>query len=235
MTTDLLNDGAQRRTPALRDALSDALWTTYRWMALGLAVTGVVALAVAHSPAMLDLLTQSSILFYALLFAQLGVVFAFSALASRVSTSVAALLFFGYAALTGVTFSTLFLVYTSSSIATTFFITAGTFAGLSVAGLVTTRDLSAMGRFALFALIGLILASVVNLFLHSAAIDWLLTYGGVLIFAGLTAYDTQRLKDLFARGDTTANLPLVGALTLYLDFINMFLLLLRIFGRRERD
>ena len=235
MTTDLLPDAAQRRTPALRDVISDALWTTYRWMALGLAVTGVVALAVAHSPGALDVLTQSPILFYALLFAQLGVVFAFSALASRVSTSVAALLFFGYAALTGVTFSTLFLVYTSSSIATTFFITAGAFAGLSVVGLVTTRDLSAMGRFAVFALVGLIVASVVNLFLHSAGLDWLLTYGGVLIFAGLTAYDTQRLKDIFARGDTTANLPLVGALTLYLDFINMFLLLLRVVGTRRRD
>jgi len=237
MTNTLLNYAARGPVPvpAVRDVISDALWMTYRWMTLGLTTTGVVALLVAHSPAALSLLLENRILFYALLLGQLGVVFALSALASKVSTTVAALLFFGYAALTGVTFSTLFLVYTSSSIAATFFVTAGAFAGLSVVGLVTTHDLSAMGRFALFALIGLILASVVNIFLRSSGLDWLLTIGGVLIFAGLTAYDTQRLKELFRRGEATANLPLVGALTLYLDFINMFLFLLRIFGSRRRD
>ena len=144
-------------------------------------------------------------------------------------------MFFAYAALTGVTFSTLFLVYTASSIAATFFVTAGAFAGLSVFGAATKRDLSAIGRFGLFALIGVILASLVNMFLRSSGLDWLITVVGVLLFAGLTAYDTQRLKELFRSSGTVANLPLVGALTLYLDFINMFLFLLRILGDRRRD
>jgi uncharacterized protein len=225
----------QRPLVASHEAASDALWVTYRWMTLGLATTGVVALAVAHSPAALDLLLGNQILFYALLFGQLGIVIAFSSVATRVGTGVAALLFFAYAALTGVTFSTLFLVYTASSIASTFFVTAGAFAGLSFFGLVTKRDLSAAGRFMVFALIGVIIASVVNLFIKSSGLDWLITVVGVLVFAGLTAYDTQRLKELFRRGGTHANLPLVGALTLYLDFINMFLFLLRILGSRRRD
>ena len=212
---------------------SDALWVTYRWMTLGLATTGLVALAVAHSPAAVDALIGNRILFYVLLFAQLGLVFALSATATRVSTAVASLMFFGYAALTGVTFSTLFLVYTASSIAGTFFVTAGAFAGLSAFGTLTKRDLSAVGRFGLFALIGIILASLANMFFHSSGLQWMITLVGIVLFAGLTAYDTQRLKEIFVRGEASANLPIVGALTLYLDFINMFLFLLRIFGRRR--
>jgi len=201
------------------ESVSDALWVTYRWMSLGLAVTGLVALGVAHSPDLVETLVGNRILFYGLLFAQLGLVAAFSSVAVRVSTASAALMFFAYSALTGITFSTLFLVYTAGSIGETFFVTAGAF--------------SAMGRFGLFALIGLILASVVNMFLHSGGLQWAITVAGVLLFAGLTAYDTQRLKVLFGRGEPIANLPLIGALTLYLDFINMFLFLLRIVGRRR--
>jgi FtsH-binding integral membrane protein len=225
----------QRSASLARDASVDALWVTYRWMTVGLALTGLVALGVANSPAALSFFVGNRILFYALLFGQLGLVFALSALATRVSTAVAALMFFGYAALTGVTFSTLFLVYTSSSIAATFFVTAGSFAALSAFGTVTKRDLSAVGRFGFFALIGVILASVVNLFLRSSGLEWLITFAGVIVFAGLTAYDTQRLKEMFQRSGSAANLPLVGALTLYLDFINMFLFLLRIVGDRRRD
>lgn len=213
--------------------ISDALWVTYRWMTLGLATTGVVALGVAHSPALVEALLHNRILFYGLLFAQLGLVWTFSSMAVRVSTAAAALMFFAYAALTGVTFSTLFLVYTASSIAVTFFIAAGAFAGLSVFGAATKRDLSAIGRFGLFALIGIILASLVNMFVRSSGLDWLISVVGVLLFAGLTAYDTQRLKELFRSRESVANLPLVGALTLYLDFINMFLFLLRLFGDRR--
>ncbi len=151
------------------ETASDALWVTYRWMTLGLACTGVVALAVAHSPAALELLLGNRLLFYALLFGQLGLVFAFSAVAMRVSTPVAATMFFAYAALTGVTFSTLFLFYAASSIAATFFVTAGAFAGLSVVGFVTKRDLSVVGRFAIFALIhGVLIATVVNMLLRSS-------------------------------------------------------------------
>lgn len=216
-------------------SVTDALWVTYRWMTLGLATTGVVALGVAHSPSLVEALVQNRVLFYGMMFAQIGLVIAFSSLAVRVSTGAAALMFFAYAALTGVTFSTLFLVYTASSIAGTFFVTAGAFAGLSVFGAATKRDLSAVGRFALFAIVGVILASLVNMFLRSSGLDWLITVVGVVLFAGLTAYDTQRLKALFRTSGTGANLPLVGALTLYLDFINMFLFLLRILGDRRRD
>jgi hypothetical protein len=228
---------ARERPAALtsESGVSDALWITYRWMTLGLATTGVVALGIAHSQAALEVLLGHPILFYALLFGQLGLVFALSSMATRVSTPIAALMFFAYAALTGVTFSTLFLVYTASSVAGTFFVTAGTFAALSFFGTVTKRDLSAVGRFGFFALVGIVLASIVNMFLHNSGLEWIITCGGVLLFAGLTAYDTQRLKVMFQQSGTSANLPLVGALTLYLDFINMFLFLLRILGGRRRD
>jgi hypothetical protein len=218
---------------AARDTASDALWVTYRWMTLGLATTGLVALLVASSPDAVDVLVGNRILFYALLFGQLGLVVAFSSLATRVSTAAAAAMFFAYAALTGVTFSTLFVVYTSASIASTFFVTAGAFGGLSLFGAVTKRDLSAIGRFGFFVLIGVILASLVNMFLHSSGLELAITVIGVVLFAGLTAYDTQRIKAMFQTMGTGSNLPLVGALTLYLDFINMFLFLLRILGRRR--
>lgn len=229
-----MNYAERRPLPAATTSPSDTLWITYRWMTLALAFTGAVAFFVARSPAAMELLLGNRILFYVLLFAQLGLVVTFSNVARRVSTPAAALMFFAYAGLTGVTFSTLLLVYTATSIATTFFVTAGAFAGLSAVGLVTKRDLSAIGRFAIFALVGVIIASVANIFLVSSSLQWLITIAGVLLFAGLTAYDTQRLKELYASGDSTGNLALVGALTLYLDFINMFLFLLRIFGNRRR-
>ncbi len=202
-------------------------------MTAGLAATGIVALLVASSPAILSVLLGSPILFYGLMFAQLGLVVAFSSMAPRVTSATAALMFFAYAALTGITFSTIFLVYTAGSIARVFFISAGAFAGLSIFGMTTKRDLGVIGRFALFAIIGIIVASIVNIFLQSTGLDWIVSIAGVLVFGGLTAYDTQRLKAMFAQGAVHGNLPLIGALTLYLDFINMFLFLLRIFGRRR--
>jgi FtsH-binding integral membrane protein len=223
-----LRDRSGSASPA-----SDALWATYRWMSLGLAVTGVVALGIASSPAALGFLLGNRIAFFGLLMAQLALVFSFGAAARRASTAVVAAMFFAYAALTGATFSTLFLIYTAASIAGVFFITAGAFAGLSAVGFVTKADLSAVGRFAIFAVIGLIIASVVNMFLQSTGLQWLVSIAGVLIFGALTAYDTQKLKQIFAGGDVHGNMPLVGALTLYLDFVNMFLFLLRLFGRRR--
>ena len=217
---------------AQTESVNDILWVTYRWMSVGLGITGLVAWLVSQSPAALDIVVGNRIVFYGLLIAQLGLVIAFSPVAARASTAVAGAMFFVYAALTGLTFSVIFLVYTSSSIASTFLITAGAFAGLSVFGAVTRRDLSGVGRFAIFALIGLIIASVVNFFLASTALMWLTTFAGVAIFAALTAYDTQKLKALYAAG-VGGNLALRGALTLYLDFINMFLFLLRLFGRRR--
>ncbi|MBX3206604.1 MAG: Bax inhibitor-1/YccA family protein [Labilithrix sp.] len=235
-----MNYDDRRRWPSPHGAIarpaplvSDALWATYRWMAAGLALTGLVALLVANSPAALEIILGNRIVFYALLFGQLGLVMAFNHVAVRASTAAVAAMFFAYAALTGTTMSVIFLVYTAASIGSVFFVTAGAFAGLSVVGLVTKRDLSAVGRFAIFALIGLILASLVNLFLASSGLQFVISIVGVLVFAALTAYDTQKLKDLFASGQAHANMPLVGALMLYLDFINMFLFLLRLFGRRR--
>jgi FtsH-binding integral membrane protein len=225
---------AARPLAAQNESANDILWVTYRWMSVGLGITGLVAWLVSQSPAALDLFVGNRLVFYGLLFAQLGLVFAFSSVAARSTTAVVAAMFFAYAAITGLTFSILFLLYTSSSIASTFLITGGTFAGISVFGAVTKRDLSGVGRFALFALIGLIIASVVNIFLHSSALMWLTTFAGIAIFAALTAYDTQKLKALYAAG-AGGNLALRGALTLYLDFINMFLFLLRIFGQRNRS
>jgi hypothetical protein len=222
-------------TVGARASVNDALWTTYRWMTLGLGVTGLVALGVASSPAAIGFIVGSPFVFYGLLIAQLGLVFGFSAAATRASTATVATMFLVYAALTGLTFSTLFLLYTASSIAAVFFITAGAFAGLSAVGYFTKTDLSAIGRFAIFALIGIILASVVNLFLQSTGLQWLVSVVGVLLFGALTAYDTQKLKGVFASGEAHANMPLVGALMLYLDFVNMFLFLLRLFGGRSRD
>ncbi|MDB5218686.1 MAG: rane protein [Myxococcaceae bacterium] len=212
---------------------SDALWATYRWMTLGLGVTGLVALGVASSPTAVALIVNNPVLFFGLLIAQLGLVIGFTAAATRASTGAVAAMFLTYAALTGVTFSTLFLVYTASSIAGVFFVTAGAFAGLSAVGYLTKTDLGPIGRFAIFAIIGVILASVVNMFLQSSGLQWLISVIGVLLFGALTAYDTQKLKALFATGETHANMPLVGALVLYLDFVNMFLFLLRLFGRRR--
>ena len=225
-------EAASRPLAASTESANDILWVTYRWMSVGLGITGLVAWLVSQSPEALDLVVGNRLVFYGLLFAQLGLVFAFSSVAQRASTAVTAAMFFVYAALTGITFSVLFLVYTSSSIASTFLITGGAFAGLSVFGAVTKRDLSGVGRFAIFALIGLIIASVVNIFLASTALMWIVTFAGVAIFAALTAYDTQKLKELYAAG-VGGNLALRGALTLYLDFINMFLFLLRLFGRRR--
>ena len=232
----MMNYASQQRSFARGSATaSDALWTTYRWMTLGLALTGLVALGVASSPAAIGFILGNKLVFFGLLIAQLVLVFSFSAVAQRASTPAVAAMFFAYAALTGVTFSTLFLVYTASSIAAVFFITAGAFAGLSAVGFFTKRDLSGVGRFAIFALIGLMIAMVVNIFLASTGLQWLVSIVGVLVFGALTAYDTQKLKTIFATGEASANMPLVGALTLYLDFVNMFLFLLRIFGGGRRD
>jgi FtsH-binding integral membrane protein len=215
------------------DDVNDILWATYRWMSVGLAITGLVAWLVSRSPAALELVVQNRMVFYGLMLAQVGLVVAFSALVARVSTAVAAAMFFAYAALTGLTFSALFLVYTLSSIASTFFITSAAFAGLSVFGAVTKRDLSVVGRFAVFAVIGLIIASVVNIFLASSGLLWITSVVGVLVFGALTAYDTQALKQLYAEAGDRGNLALHGALKLYLDFINMFVFLLHLTGRRR--
>lgn len=209
----------------------------YLWMSLGLALTGIVAWGVASNPSLVIGLMKNSFLFLLLAIAQIGIVFWLSASIMSISVMTATIGFSVYATLNGVLFSTIFLVYAASSIATTFFVTAGTFAAVSLYGYTTKKDLTSIGSFLFMALIGLIFASVVNMFFQNPVFDWILSYVGIFIFIGLTAYDTQRLKMIheqgFAHGEVLQKLSLMGALRLYLDFINLFLLLLRVMGRRN--
>ena len=214
-------------------AVNAFLWRTYRWMSVGLGLTGVVAYVVAATPAVHEVIFGNPMLFYGLLIGEVLMVIAFSRMVHRVPFGTAAAMFLAYSAVNGLTLSFIFLLYTQSSVAQVFFVTAGAFAGLSFVGATTKKDLSGIGRFLIMGLIGLIIASVVNLFLASPAIYWITTYAGVLIFAGLTAYDTQKLKKAFATHGDRGNLALHGALILYLDFINLMLFLLRLLGRRR--
>ena len=210
----------------------------YLYMSLGLGATGLVALMVASSPAALQFVFGNPIVFYGLLIGQVVLVMAFSAVAARVSAATAALMFFSYAALSGITFSAIFIRYTAGSIASTFLVTGGMFAALSFYGVVTKRNLDSIGSFCFMGLVGLMIASVVNIFLGSSMLYWLTTFVGVIVFTGLTAYDTAKLKALGAQGaggEAQTKLALQGALTLYLDFINLFLMLLRVLGGRRRD
>lgn len=207
-------------------------------MSIGLATTGLVALAVASSPAALSFVFGNPLVFYGLMVAELLLVMAFAPVAARVGTGAASAMFFGYAALSGVTFSVIFLRYTAGSIGSTFIVTGGMFAALSAYGATTKRDLSSLGSFCFMGLVGLVLASVVNLFLGSTMLYWMTTFVGVLVFTGLVAYDTAKLKELGATLDGREAMTkgaLQGALILYLDFINLFLMLLRILGGRRRD
>ncbi|MBI1910083.1 MAG: Bax inhibitor-1/YccA family protein [Deltaproteobacteria bacterium] len=210
----------------------------YTWMALGLALTGFVAAFVASEPSMQKAILGSSGNLILIIIAQLAMVFILSARIQKLSPAAATTLFIIYAALNGLTFSTIFLIYSGQSIAQVFFISAGTFGGMSVYGYFTKKDLTGVGRIAIMGLWGVILASVVNLFFKSSAFDYLTSLIGVVIFVALTAYDTQKLK-VMATGfqeesEGYAKMAILGALALYLDFINLFLMLLRLFGDRRR-
>jgi FtsH-binding integral membrane protein len=207
-----------------------ALAAVYGWMTLGLAVTGAVAFATLNSQSMLDFINGNVLVFWGLIILELILVFVLSGAISRLSSATATALFLVYAALNGLTLSSILVYYTGASIASTFFITAGMFAILSLYGATTKRNLSTIGSLALMGLVGLILASIVNIFFRSPAVYWVLTYLGVIIFVGLTAADTQRIQALMERSGGAGNVAILGALTLYLDFINLFLYLLRIFG-----
>ncbi len=204
---------------------------------MALVITGLTAYVVATNAAISSYLFMHSQLIWVLFLAEIGLVVGLSAAIRKISLSTATLMFVAYAALNGITFSSLFYVYTMGSLASTFFITAGTFGAMSLVGFFTKTDLSSMGKILLMALIGLIIASVVNIFVASSGLEMLMTYLGVLIFVGLTAYDTQKIKQMFLMApdasESTQKYAVLGALTLYLDFINLFLYLLRIFGRRE--
>lgn len=206
----------------------------YIWMTLALVITGLTAMVTAKSEALMTFIFTNNWAVIALMILQLGLVFYFSARINRMSFSTATVVFILYSAITGLTFSSIFVVFSMSSIATTFFITAGMFAAMALVGSFTKKDLSGMGKFALMALIGLIIAGIVNMFLRNAMMDFIVSGIGVLVFAGLTAYDSQKIRQMLQMqseiNESTQKLALLGSLSLYLDFINIFLYLLRFFG-----
>ena len=206
----------------------------YIWMTLALVITGLTAMVTAKSEALMTFIFTNNWALIALMILQLGLVFYFSARINRMSFSTATAVFILYSAITGLTFSSIFVVFSMSSIATTFFITAGMFAAMALVGSFTKKDLSGMGKFALMALIGLIIAGIVNMFLRNAMMDFIVSGIGVLVFAGLTAYDSQKIRQMLQMqseiNESTQKLALFGSLSLYLDFINIFLYLLRFFG-----
>ena len=223
---------------AARAAQTTLMRSVYVWMTLALAITGLVALYVANSYTLVSAIMANRFAFWGLLIAEVGLVWYLSARVDRLSFTTATLLFIVYSILNGATLSILFLIYTASSIASVFFITAGTFAVMAVIGYFTKRDLTRLGSLCLMGVIGLIIASVVNLFFLNDTASLIISYIGVLIFVGLTAYDSQKIKRLLSGEDievneTTQKIALMGALTLYLDFINLFIYLLRIFGDRK--
>ncbi len=210
----------------------------YLWMTMALAITGLTALIVSDSYAIQQMIFTNQMVWWGLLIAELALVWYLSARIQRLSFASATCMFIVYSILNGATLSVILLVYTAESIASTFFITAGTFAAMSLIGYFTKKDLSSMGSLLFMALIGLIIATVVNLFMKSETLYYILSYAGVIIFVGLTAYDTQKIKRmLLSEGvevnDTTRKVALMGALALYLDFINLFLYLLRLLGNRR--
>lgn len=207
----------------------------YGWMAVGLLLTAFVAWFASNNDQLIMFLAR---IMWVLLIAEIGLVFAISGMINRLSGSTATTLFMLYSVINGCTFSIYFLYYTSSSIASVFFITAGMFSALAVYGYTTKRNLSGLGSFLFMGLIGIVIASLVNIFLQSAPLMWAITYIGVFVFAGLTAYDTQKLKEFgvnLSQNDQNMfrRYVILGALTLYLDFINLFIMLLRIFADRR--
>ncbi|MCH5180987.1 MAG: Bax inhibitor-1/YccA family protein [Prevotellaceae bacterium] len=217
--------------------LSALMRKVYVRMALALSITGVTAWGVASSPSLLALVFGTPGVLLGLIVAELVLVLGLSAAINRLSAVQATLLFVLYAVVNGAVLASVFLAYTATSVAQVFFITAGTFAGMAFYGYTTKSDLTSWGKYLFMALFGLILASVVNFFMHSDGLSSIISYAGVLIFVGLTAYDTQKIKRMLDRPEndmeTAEKIALLGALTLYLDFINLFLHLLRILGRRR--
>lgn len=209
-----------------------AMKRVYLKMTLALIVTGLVAWFCAGSPAYWQFMAANRWAMWGLIIAEFGLVIGISAGIQKMASSTASLLFYLFAVVNGLMLSSIFVAYTGDSIALTFFITAGTFAAMSVYGYFTNRDLTKMGSILFMALIGLIIASLVNIFLKSPAMTWIISFVGVLIFVGLTAWDTQSIKKMAAvmPSDQVGRLATLGALTLYLDFINLFLYLLRFFG-----
>jgi FtsH-binding integral membrane protein len=211
------------------------LRAVYGWMCAGLAITALTASFIASSPSLVMSIATNRPVFWGLMIAQLGIVFYLSARVQRLAPSTAALLFIVYSALTGVTLSFVLLAFTGESVATTFIVTAGMFGALAMYGTVTARNLQGFGQFLFMGLIGVVLASIVGIFWHSDALQFVISFIGVIVFTGLAAYDAQRLKAmaLAMPAGQTGSYAIVGALALYLDFINLFLFLLRFLGNRR--
>ena len=223
---------------AAKAAQASLLRNVYTWMALALVITGLVALYVSRSYQLVSMIASNGIAFWGILIAELVLVWSLSARINKVSVATATVMFIIYSILNGVTLSIIFLVYTMSSIASTFFITAGTFGVMALYGHVTKSDLTRIGNLCLMALIGVIIASVVNIFWQNSMMNLVISCIGVLLFVGLTAYDAQKIKRLLSTDDievneTTQKIAVLGALSLYLDFINLFLYLLRLLGDRR--
>lgn len=232
-----IKDFKQERSLSVSEMSSLLMRKVYLWMTLALVITGFTAYGVATSPGIVSTIFGNQILFWGLIIAEFALVWAISGAINRLSLTTATLLFILYSVINGATLSILLLVYTASSIANVFFITAGTFGVMSLIGYTTKTDLSSMGKILFMALIGLIIATIVNIFVGSSMLDMIISYVGVLIFVGLTAYDTQKIKNMLSMatdtGETMQKIALLGALTLYLDFINLFIYLLRILGDRK--
>jgi uncharacterized protein len=225
------------RSDAAEVRINAFLRNVYGWMAAALAVTGFVALAVTRMPGLQRAILGNPVIFFGLIIGEVVLVMILAARVQRMSASTATAVFVGYSVLNGLTLSMVFLAYTSASVAQAFFVTAGVFGVMTIYGFVTKTDLSRLGNILGMALIGFIIASVVNIFLRSEGLYWIITYAGVLLFTGLVAYDTQKIKQMALSGagddESGQKLAIIGALKLYLDFVNLFLLLLRVLGRQR--
>jgi len=219
--------------------VSDYVRSVYNWMGIGLGLTGFVAYYVSTSESLLRLVFGNPLVLIVLIVAELGLVFAIAGMVNRMSAGTATALFVIYSGLNGVTLSSIFLVYVQASIVSTFFICAATFIACSFYGWTTKRDLTSLGGFMMMGLIGIIIASLVNMFIQSSSVSVIISYIGVFVFVGLTAYDTQKIKNMAMTqpanldGAVVRKGAILGALSLYLDFINLFLMLLSIFGQRR--
>jgi uncharacterized protein len=205
----------------------------YAWMGAGLALTAFMSLVTLSSPEMLNAVLGNTLVFYGLMIGELVLVFTLAGAINKLSATAATLIFIVYSALNGITLSSVALVYTASSITSTFVITGGMFGAMSIFGFMTKRDLTSWGSFLFMGLIGVVIASVVNIFVGSSAVSWFISGIGVIVFTGLTAYDTWKIKAMAAQGIGGRKPAILGALTLYLDFINLFLMLLRFTGNRR--
>ena len=228
---------ARERELEMSSAFPVLMRKVYLWMTLALVITGFTAYYVAHNETLLTALVSNQILFWGLVIGEFALVIGLSAAINKLSLTMATLMFVIYSVINGATLSFIFLVYTYSSITNVFFITAGTFAVMALIGYFVKVDLSSMGKILMMALIGIIIATIVNIFTESEGLAMILNYLGVLVFVGLTAYDSQKIKQMMMAapdaGEVAQKMALLGALSLYLDFINLFLYLLRIFGARR--